>query len=902
MKRIQSRSRALITLLALPLLIFNSQWSTVLAQGTAFTYQGRLNDNSAAANGNYDLRFTIYDALTNGSAVTGSLTNAPTSVGNGLFTVTLDFGGGVFDGSMRWLEIAVRTNGAGVFTNLSPRQKITTTPYAIQAANAANATTANNFSGSLSGDVMGNQGATVVGSVGGQTAANVASATSVANAATSANTANTIVKRDASGNFIAGTIIANLTGNATTATTAANLSGNVSDTQLSANIARLNGTNVFTGINNFAAAIILTNPANTLVGTHSGDGTGLSNLPAANLSGVIGDSLLSPNIARLNASQTFSGAILFSNGSNSFIGNFAGNAGGLTNLNASNLAGTISVAQLPPVVLTNGASGVNLTGSFTGNGIGITNLDVVTAFQPTITSFPVVWGGNFSGQTNIPALSNVVAVSGGWNHVLALKRDGTVVGWGGNNHGQTDIPGGLSNVVAVAAGWDNSFALKNDGTVVAWGDNGWGQTTIPNGLSNVVAIACAAHHNLALRNDGTVVGWGVNLTGQTNVPGGLSNVVRIAAGYGHSLALKSDGKVVAWGSITYGETTIPGGLSNVVGIAAGDAHSLALKSDGTVVGWGNNVYGQTTNIPSGLNDVVSIAAGGAHSLALKSDGTVVAWGLNTSGQTNVPVGLNNIIAIAGSEFNSLAIRTASASVRLALLTQATVFQDSVSAVSFAGNGTGLTNLNASQVTSGTISDSRLSANVALLNATQTFIGTNSFTNAANQFTGSFAGNGSGLTNINFSTVQTAANYVHSYSTTTQTVAVINTFQDITNQVDAHISNWTHTAGTTSFTNAQTGLYLVQYTAIATVTSATATTITLRAVFINGTEISDSQSTAVANTANQTVPISKSFIASFSAGDVLKFQLAGSGTIARIVPNFGLGTTRPSFSCTIIRIQ
>ena len=55
--------------------------------------------------------------------------------------------------------------------------------------NATTATTATNFSGALIGDVTGTQGATVVSLVGGQTAANVAAATVLANAATSANTA-----------------------------------------------------------------------------------------------------------------------------------------------------------------------------------------------------------------------------------------------------------------------------------------------------------------------------------------------------------------------------------------------------------------------------------------------------------------------------------------------------------------------------------------------------------------------------------------------------------------------------------------------------------------------------------------------------------------------------------------
>jgi len=145
------------------------------------------------------------------------------------------------------------------------------------------------------------------------------------------------------------------------------------------------------------------------------------------------------------------------------------------------------------------------------------------------------------------------------------------------------------------------------------------------------------------------------------------------------------------------------------------------------------------------------------------------------------------------------------------------------------------------------------------------------------------------------------NYLDAYSTSTQAVATASTFQDITSDVNNQISGWTHAPGTVFFTNNQTALYLVQYTGEATTTSTTTTTVTLRAV-VNGAEIPDSQSTAVVNTANQITPISKSFIAAFNAGDVLKFQLAGSSTVNRIVSNSGLGTTRPSFSCTIIPLQ
>ena len=35
----------------------------IVAQGTVFTYQGRLSDNGGPANGQYDLRFTLYNAF-----------------------------------------------------------------------------------------------------------------------------------------------------------------------------------------------------------------------------------------------------------------------------------------------------------------------------------------------------------------------------------------------------------------------------------------------------------------------------------------------------------------------------------------------------------------------------------------------------------------------------------------------------------------------------------------------------------------------------------------------------------------------------------------------------------------------------------------------------------------------
>jgi hypothetical protein len=114
----------------------NLQHSTLMAQGTAFTYQGRLAEGTNAARGIYDLRFALCDSPA-GPNVLGTVTSNGVPVNNGLFTVTLDFGSGVFDGGARWLEMGVRTNGStAAYVTLSPRQPISPTPYAIHAANA----------------------------------------------------------------------------------------------------------------------------------------------------------------------------------------------------------------------------------------------------------------------------------------------------------------------------------------------------------------------------------------------------------------------------------------------------------------------------------------------------------------------------------------------------------------------------------------------------------------------------------------------------------------------------------------------------------------------------------------------------------------------------------------------
>jgi hypothetical protein len=258
-----------------------------------------------------------------------------------------------------------------------------------------------------------------------------------------------------------------------------------------------------------------------------------------------------------------------------------------------------------------------------------------------------LWGNFIStSPTNEPpGLSNVVAIAAGGYHVLALKRDGTVVTWGSSasQFSVTNVPPGVTNVIAIAASGNSSMVLKSNGTVVVWGDNASGQTNVPPAATNVMAIADSDYGSgycLALKSNGTVIGWGNG----PKVPAALSNIVAIAAGSTFGLALKNDGTLVTWGNGPTGGPpgpAVPPGLTNVIAISANTTTCLALKVDGTIIEWGSG-----PKTPAGLSNVVAIAAGPAPGAALKSDGTVVSWGITVGNSNSFPSSVSNVIAMA----------------------------------------------------------------------------------------------------------------------------------------------------------------------------------------------------------------------------------------------------------------
>lgn len=279
--------------------------------------------------------------------------------------------------------------------------------------------------------------------------------------------------------------------------------------------------------------------------------------------------------------------------------------------------------------------------------------------EPAVTSSGVLfWGWDAAGYGQGVTFPGEIAELAATDYQLYCRfRDGTVTlvagGWA---YPEFQVPPEATNVVALSAGGSHMLALRGDGRVAAWG----APThvfrnlilAVPSDLTNAVAIAAGGDHSLALRADGTVVSWGYDAFDGIRVPEGLSNVVALAAGGGYSMAVKRDGTVVDWGDAArYGDPLAHLDLTNVTALALGHygSHGLALRPDGTVVGWqGPDLQAiEEWTVPPGLSNVVSISAGPVQCYAVRADGSLAVWGWNKYGQTNVPVDLRGVTQAAG---------------------------------------------------------------------------------------------------------------------------------------------------------------------------------------------------------------------------------------------------------------
>jgi hypothetical protein len=144
---IQEMHMKRLSFVALTALLVAAPWmatpSTAAPLGSGFTYQGDLELGGTPISVATDFEFSLWDDAGTGCPPTGGTqlgatqTVGSVTVTDGRFTVILnagaEFGSNPFDGSARWLQIAVRSPaGGGAFTTLCPRQPITATPYALR--------------------------------------------------------------------------------------------------------------------------------------------------------------------------------------------------------------------------------------------------------------------------------------------------------------------------------------------------------------------------------------------------------------------------------------------------------------------------------------------------------------------------------------------------------------------------------------------------------------------------------------------------------------------------------------------------------------------------------------------------------------------------------------------------
>ncbi|KTF74001.1 hypothetical protein cypCar_00039178, partial [Cyprinus carpio] len=252
------------------------------------------------------------------------------------------------------------------------------------------------------------------------------------------------------------------------------------------------------------------------------------------------------------------------------------------------------------------------------------------------------------------------------------------------------------NIVAVSCGEAHTLALNDKGQVFAWGLGSDGQLGLSNiedririprtvkSLSEVhiAQVACGNCHSLALARGGQIFSWGQNKYGQLGLGmqgAGVSSpqvlqslqgvpFAQISAGGAHSFGLTLSGAVFGWGRNKFGQL----GLSDnddrcfpallktlrsqrVVYISCGEDHTAVLTKEGGVFTFGAGGYGQlghnTTNnevnprkVFELMGSVVAqIACGRQHTLAfIPSSGKIDSFGLGGNGQLGTRSTCNRI--------------------------------------------------------------------------------------------------------------------------------------------------------------------------------------------------------------------------------------------------------------------
>ena len=273
-------------------------------------------------------------------------------------------------------------------------------------------------------------------------------------------------------------------------------------------------------------------------------------------------------------------------------------------------------------------------------------------------------------------MDDVLSVSAGDCHTMAIKTDGNLWSCGDNSSGQLgdgtesdrySFVKVMDDVLSVSAGYYHTMAIKTDGSLWAWGDNfyeqlGNGTTTHSDSpvkiMDDVLSVSAGRYSTIVIKSDNSLWAWGYNLNGELgdgttthrDLPVKIMDDVAFASiGYCHTTAIKTDGSLWAWGDNQVGQlgdgTTTERHspvkvMDDVLSVSAGRFHTVAIKADGSLWSWGRNSSGQlgdgtTTERHSPIKimeDVLSVSAGDNYTMAIKTDGSLWSWGRNSSGQ------------------------------------------------------------------------------------------------------------------------------------------------------------------------------------------------------------------------------------------------------------------------------
>ena len=319
----------------------------------------------------------------------------------------------------------------------------------------------------LTGDVSAagpGSSAATVNSVGGVTAANVASGANLALAGTSANTASTLVKRDASGNFSAGTITANLTGNVTgnvsgsAASFTGSLAGDVTGTQSATVVSKVNGGSVPA-----SAVLLATNGSSQLAA--------VTTVPTSALPAFTGGDVTS-SAGSLALTLTNSGATA---GTYSKV---TVDAKGRVTLGANLASGDIATAL--------GYTPVNKAGDTMTGALNLPSNGLAVG-----TSQVVVSGGNVGIGTTNPGAK--LEINGGGSNVATNLFSGATASYSAIQFGRTGVDANLA--VAGSAGQFSNTAVAGDtilrsvnGNLILGAYNGSGSISLTTGATDTAKV------------------------------------------------------------------------------------------------------------------------------------------------------------------------------------------------------------------------------------------------------------------------------------------------------------------------------------------------------------------------------------------------------------------------------